>query len=122
MDEIITDLYVEVYWHLFRITRNEKIAAVIDLMLLSAFQLLNVYSIIAIVQHLLTVDFTGYLFHERLLVIGFCAVVVLLNFFAGRRAKKTLKKEGSEMFISRRFTSYAIISIVLFCVAHFFMK
>ncbi len=122
MDEIITDLYVEVYWHLFRLTRNEKIAAVIDLLLLSAFQLLNIYSIIAIVQHLLVVDITGYLFHQHLFIVGFCTVIVLLNFFAGKRAKRTLKKEGSEMFISRRFTSYTIISIALFCVAHFFMK
>ena len=114
MSDIVTELYVEIYWRLFRIFKNENIAVGIDLLLLSVFQLLNIYSILVIIQRLLTVDLTGYFMHKPLFLSGFCVVIFGINFLMSRSAKKLTKKEDIEMFISRRFVSYVILSIVLF--------
>jgi hypothetical protein len=121
-DNIITDLYVDLYWRLYRIFKNENVAVAADVFLLVIFQLLNIYSIIVFVQKLLKVDFTGYLFGQPVLIISFCAVIIVLNFFAGKRAKKAVKKLDSEVFVSRRFTTYAILSIILFIVSRYLPK
>jgi hypothetical protein len=119
---MIIELYVELYFYLFRLFKNEHVAGWLDILLLSFLQLLNIYSIIVVIQKLLTIDVTGYLFHQVFIIIFLCGIAILLNFFTSKEAKKTLKKEDSFLFISRRFTAYLILTIILLVAAHYIPK
>jgi len=122
MDEFITELYVEVYWHLFRIFKNENVAAAVDLFLLSAFQLLNIYAVTVIVQKILSIDVIGYFLHKPLIILFFCGVIFIINFFVSKGAKKILGKENIEALIRRRFTLYVILSIALLVICRLIPK
>lgn len=112
-------LYVELYFYLFRLFKNEHIAGWVDILLLSCLQLLNIYSATVIVQKFLSVNLTGYLLHKHLFVILFCCAVVVFNFFASKEAKKTLQKEDIHLLASKKLAGYVILTVILLAISHY---
>jgi len=119
MVEIITELYIEIYWLVYKRLQNEQVAAAVDLLILIIFQLLNIYTVIKLVQRLTSTDFISFLFSKPLIIATICLAIAGFNFFIGRNARKSLKDDDKARFVRRRFWAYAILSVALFAVARF---
>ena len=113
MEDVLTELYVDLYLRFYRLFKNEQLAAILNFVLLNLFQLSHIYLVIAIVDRILSIDILHYLRTHLLSNLPIVAIIVLLNIMARNNAQRLLKKDPNDLFVARRFTTFLIITVIL---------
>jgi hypothetical protein len=110
MFKFIAHTYKEIYaWFLFN-TSNGFISFGLTYLILVALQLLNVYSVVLILQKLLSISLIAFLHTQYIYVSLFILLILVVNFlFLGRIWKKNeeIKEVNNRAFI------YIIASILI---------
>jgi hypothetical protein len=119
MISVIKELYIELYWILFGQVQDKKTTAFLDWLLLSVFQIMNIYSIMKVIQRTMNLNVLDFVYSQIWLIMILCVGIIVLNFFVGRIAKPQLREDDKARFVRPRFFVYAILSLVLFCIARF---
>jgi hypothetical protein len=119
MINVVSELYIEVYWFLHGSFKNEKAIRVIDILFLTLLQIANIYSLIALAQRAVNVQAIKFIFNQPMLVITICSLLAFVNVWAAKNAKNKIREDDKVRYIKRRLTFYMLISIVLFIAAVF---
>lgn len=108
-------MYVE-FFRFFKELTSKTRAIVFAGIIVTLLQALNLFAIIAIVQKILNLDFTGYLFSKKIIFLLLFLVAACINMaicnVVGQRIKNTL----DERFYKPQLRRYVIITSVAFII------
>jgi len=116
MEEILTELHVDLHLRLLGLLKNAKLTAILNFLILIGLELFHIYLIIAIIERLLNIEVTHYLRGHLLANLPIVALVLLLNILAQKNAQKILKKNHNDLFISRRFNFFFLFTFILLLI------
>jgi hypothetical protein len=116
---VITELYIEIYWFLYGSLKNTKAIKVVDILFLTLLQLANIYAFIAIAQKLMNIAATKFLLGQPTLIAAICAILFLFNTLAASNAKGKINEDDKVRYIKRRLAIYIIVSVALLLAAVF---
>ena len=122
MLRLIKDAFTEIYIFLMGLFGHVKLATYGSCIIIAFMQMLNVCSVILIIQHIVKAPLYNYFMTLRLAIIGLFIVLAVLDYLIIYPAEKTIEEESGPLAMRSVIIPYGTITVVGFLVCFIFYR